>query len=218
MRMCWGCVCEFSFRFSCITPHSARLVQAPHAGPGGHGEEWRIQPGQVLNPTGIGGFEAGPGGGHEVGEATQFTPVNVWTDVEEGCKACGRFKGEESPGSTHWVSGPLVHSEGTTGPVGRCTRLCHACYEAWSVDGQPPLWLGKAFRSINDEPGFQRAVVGVPGGVVSGAGVGEKKLGDAEERKRERRREQDRLHKRNARAKAKEGRAGKGEGGGGEKA
>jgi hypothetical protein len=93
-----------------------------------------------------------------------------------------------------------------------------ACYQAWSRDGQPPLWLGAPVKSLNDEPGFQRAVVGVPGGVVSGEGVGEKKLSDAEERKRERRREQRRLHMRNVRATAKEGRAGKGEGGGGEKA
>ncbi len=163
----------------------------------------------MPNPTGIGGFEAGPGGGHEVGEATQFEAVNVWTDVEEGCKACGRFKGEESPCMGHWKSGPLVHSEGTTGPVGRCTRLCDACYQAWSVDGQPPLWLGKSARSLNDQPGFKRVVVGVPGGVVSGAGVGEKKLSDVEERKRQRRREQDRLHKRRgvrARARAEAGR------------
>jgi hypothetical protein len=140
--------------------------------------------------------------------------VNVWTDVEEGCKACGRFKGEERPRTGNWASGPLVHFEGTTGSVGRCTRLCDACYRAWSGDGKPPLWLGKAIKSINGEPGFQRAEVGVPGGVVSGAGVSEEKLSDAEERRRERRREQNKLR----RAKAKEGRAGKGEGGGGEKA
>jgi hypothetical protein len=103
------------------------------------------------------------------------------------------------------VSGPLVHFEGTTtGPVGRCTRLCDPCYKAWSIDGQPPLWLGKAVKSLNDQPGFPRVVVGVPGGVVSGAGVGEKKLSEREERA--------------SRARAKEGRAGKGEGGGGEKA
>jgi hypothetical protein len=116
------------------------------------------------------------------------------------------------------VSGPLLHFGGTTGPVGRCTRLCNPCYQAWSIDGQPPLWLGKSAKSLNDEPGFQRAEVGVPGGVVSGAGVGEKKFSEGEERKRERKREQDRLRKRASRAKAKEGRAGKGEGGGGEKA
>ncbi len=64
--------------------------------------------------------------------------------------------------------------------------LARPCYKAWSADGQPSLWLGKSVKSLNDEPGFQRAVVGVPGGVVSGAGVGEKKLSDAEERKKER--------------------------------
>jgi hypothetical protein len=176
----------------------------------------------VSSGYGIGApFTPGPGGhGAGIREATQFTAgpdgsaaligsVNVWTDVEEGCKACGRFKEEESPGTGHWTSGPLVHSEGTTGHVGRCTRLCISCYQAWSGDGQPPLWLGKSVKSINDEPGFQRAVVGVPGGVVSGAGVGEKKLSDVEKR----RKEQNRLRMRDVRAKAKEGRAGKGEGG-----
>ncbi len=57
-----------------------------------------IQPGQVLNPTGTGGFTAGP--------------VNVWTDAEEGCKACGRFKGEQVPCGANWKSGPLVHFRG----------------------------------------------------------------------------------------------------------
>jgi hypothetical protein len=191
----------------------------------------------VSSGWGIGArFEAGPGGGHEVGEATQFkagnnvpavllTPGpdgsaalvatrNVWTDVEEGCKACARFKGEERPQGSNWASGPLVHSGGTTGPVGCCTRLCSPCYKAWSGDGKPPLWLGKSVKSINDEPGFQRAEVGVPGGVVSGAGVGEEKLSDEVEHRRKRKRESERLRK----AKAKEGRADKGEGGGGEKA
>jgi hypothetical protein len=158
-------------------------------------------------------FTAGPDG-----SAALMNSVNVWTDVEEGCKACGRFKGEQRPVGGNWVSGPLVHFEGTTGPVGRCTRLCDACYRAWSIDGKPPLWLGKAVKSLNDQPGFKRVEVGVPGGVVSGAGVEIEELSEGEERKKERRKEQDRLRRRKARAKAKEGRAGKGEGGGGEKA
>ncbi len=93
-------------------------------------------------------------------------------------------------------------------PVGSCI-----------IQSSPvPLWLGKAVKSLNDQPGFPRVVVGVPGGVVSGAGVGMKKLSDVEERKRERRREQSRLHKRDVRAKAKERRAGEDEGGGGRRA